>query len=83
MPNAVILGKTGVAGYLSGQIESPVVLSKDEAMQLILELHSDQHSVPTDKSSREKILTVWDWIRDDPLTKHHDQWEELKKALVD
>jgi Patatin-like phospholipase len=83
MPNAVILGKTGVAGYLSGQSQSSVVLSKDEAMQIILELHSDQHSLPSHKKTREKILQVWDWIRDDPLTKHHEQWAQLKKALAD
>jgi hypothetical protein len=83
MPNAVVLGKTGVAAYLSGQSEPPIVLSKDEAMQIILELHSDQHSLPTHKNAREKILKVWDWIGNDPLTKHHEQWEQLKKALRD
>jgi hypothetical protein len=83
MPNVIVLGKTEVAGYLSGQRESPIVLSKDETLQLILELHSDHHSLPTHKEARKKIIKVWDWIRDDPLTKHHEQWEKMKKALID
>jgi hypothetical protein len=83
MPNVVILDKTGVAGYLSRHSEDSVVLSKEEAMQIILELHSDQHSLPTGKHSREKVLKVWNWIANDPLTKHQEQWDNLKKALRD
>lgn len=83
MPNQVVLGKTGVEGYLSGQEEDPIVLSKEEAIQIILELHGDQHSLPTGKRSREKVLKVWNWIANDPLTKHQEQWAHLKKALSD
>ena len=83
MPNLVVLGKTGVAGYLASQDEDPVVLSKEETIQIILELHSDQHSLPTGKRTRAKVLKVWNWIANDPLTKHQEQWEQLKKALHD
>ncbi len=83
MPNAVVLGKTGVMAYLSGRSEAPVMLSKDEAIQIILELHSDNHSLPAHKRARDRIIKVWEWIANDPLTKHQEQWALLKKALHD
>jgi hypothetical protein len=83
MPNAVILGKTGVMAHLSGRSEAPVYLAKDEAIQIILELHSDLHSLPAHKHARERIIKIWEWIANDPLTKHQEQWEQLKKALHD
>jgi hypothetical protein len=81
LPNAVMLGRTGVEGLLAHMDEELIYMSKREVMQIINELHSDYHSVPEEPRPRKRYLKVWGLIANDPLTKHQEQWEKLKQAL--